>query len=88
METPLWRRLVPNFERNALYLLDLGFFERQVFIDAKEAGAHVLMRLKSSANVRIVGHMKADGTLEKRNERSLRYHLKNLLRRRGTRVKF
>ena len=25
-ETPLWRRLVPSFERNVLYLLDLGFF--------------------------------------------------------------
>lgn len=28
---------------------DLGFFERQLFIDAMSAGAHVLTRLKSSA---------------------------------------
>jgi hypothetical protein len=83
-ETPLWRKLVPSFARNALYLVDLGFFERRVFIDATAAGAHVLMRLKSSAKVRIVGHMNADGTIETCNERSIAYHVKYLNRRKGT----
>lgn len=83
-ETPLWRRLVAKFEPKVLYLLDLGFFERQLFIDAKSAGAHVLMRLKGSAKVRVVGHMNDDGTIEQLNERSLAYHIKYLNRRKGT----
>jgi hypothetical protein len=83
-ETPLWRKLVPNIERNVLYLLDLGFFERQLFIDAVSAGAHVLMRLKSNAKVRVVGHTNSDGTVEQLNESSLAYHIKYLNRRKGT----
>ena len=87
-ETPLWRKLVPNIERNVLYLLDLGFFERQLFVDALSAGAHVLMRLKSNAKVRVVGHMNDDGTIEQLNERSLAYHIKYLNRRKGTTFDF
>lgn len=83
-ESPLWRKLVPKLERNVLYLLDLGFFERQLFIDAAAAGAHVLMRLKRSAKVRVVGHMDTNGTIAACNERSLDYHVKALSRRKGT----
>jgi len=83
-EAPLWRKLVPRFERNVLYLLDLGFFERQLFIDALEAGAHVLMRLKSSAKVRVIGHMNPDATVDTFKERSIAYHTKYLNRRKGS----
>lgn len=83
-ETPMWRKLVPNFEPGVLHLFDLGFFERQLFADAIAAGAHVLMRLKSSAKVRVVGHMNADGTVEQLSERALSYHIKYLNRRKGT----
>ncbi|HEX7668666.1 MAG TPA: transposase [Polyangiaceae bacterium] len=55
-EIPLWRQLVPSFTRNVLYLLDLGFFERALFASAEAAGAHVLMRLKSTAKVRVSAH--------------------------------
>src|SRR5690606_22819460 len=48
------------------------------------AGAHVLMRLKSSAKVRVVGHMNPDGTVEAVNECSLDYHIKYQSRRQGT----
>ena len=56
-ETPLWRKLVPSFTRGALYLFDLGFFERNLFAAAQDAGAHVLMRLKKTAKVRVIGHV-------------------------------
>jgi hypothetical protein len=82
-ETPLWKKLVPSFNRGVLYLLDLGFFERRVFVDAKAAGAHVLMRLKSSAKVRVVGHALDDGSA-KTPGWSLKYYLQFAPRRRGT----
>lgn len=56
-ETPLCKDLLPRFARGVLYLFDLGFFERRVFAEAKNAGAHVLMRLKKSAQVRVIGHL-------------------------------
>jgi len=85
-ETPLWRSLVPQLAAGALYLLDLGFFERQLFEDAQIAGAHVLMRLKSNAKVRVVGQFS-----DKRHEAipnwSPSYFLTALpSRRRGTLV--
>lgn len=82
-ETPLWRKLVPTFTRGVLYLLDLGFFERQLFADAQAAGAHVLMRLKSNAKVRVVGHALDDGS-QKTPGWSLRYYLQCVSRRSGT----
>lgn len=83
-ETPLWRELVPRLAHGALYLLDLGFFERQLFADARNAGAHVLMRLKSNAKVRIVGHFTGDG-IEAIPKWSLSYFLTSVpSRRRGT----
>jgi hypothetical protein len=82
-ETPLWRMLVPKFTRGVLYLLDLGFFERQLFADAQAAGAHVLMRLKSNAKVRVVGHV-LDAGAQKMPGWSLKYYLQSVSRRRGT----
>lgn len=82
-ETPLWRLLVPKFTRGVLYLFDLGFFERQLFADAQAAGAHVLMRLKSNAKVRVVGHALDDGS-QKTPGWSLAYYLQCVSRRRGT----
>lgn len=39
-----------HWEKGALYLWDLGFENKERFIDAGQAGAHVLQRLKSSSN--------------------------------------
>ena len=83
-ETPLWHSLVPQLAAGALYLLDLGFFERQLFEDAQRAGAHVLMRLKSNAKVRVVGQF-AGKQHEAIPNWSLSYFLSSVpSRRRGT----
>jgi hypothetical protein len=73
-ETPLWRKLVPSFIRGALYVFDLGFFERRLFAEAREQGAHVLMRLKSTAKVRIIGQLR-DGAVHPIDRWSLGYYL-------------
>lgn len=39
-----------RWEKGALYLWDLGFENKERFIDARRAEAHVLQRLKSSSN--------------------------------------
>ena len=39
-----------RWEKGALYLWDLGFENKERFIDAAQAGAHVLQRLKSTSN--------------------------------------
>lgn len=39
-----------QWEKGALYLWDLGFENKERFIDAKQAQAHVLQRLKSNSN--------------------------------------
>ena len=82
-ETPLWRKLVPSFTRDVLYLFDLGFFERKLFADAQTAGAHVLMRLKKSAKVRVTGHF-SDGSFGPIPRWSLPYYLTAVSRRKGT----
>jgi len=82
-ETPLWRKLVPQFSQGVLYLFDLGFFERQMFVDARAGGAHVLMRLKSNAKVRVVGHALDHGSQQLPGW-SLKYYLQFTSRRRGT----
>jgi hypothetical protein len=82
-EIPLWRRLVPNFTRGVLYLFDLGFFERALFVQARAAGAHVLMRLKTTAKVKVMGHICANG-LAPLPGWSLGYYLQVVSRRRGT----
>ncbi len=82
-ETPLWHRLVPSFTRGVLYLFDLGFFERNLFAAAQDAGAHVLMRLKKNAKVRVIAHItnRSLGTIP---NWSLSYYLTSVSRRRGT----
>jgi hypothetical protein len=82
-ETPLWKKLVPSFTRGVLYLFDLGFFERAMFIAAKTAGAHVLMRLKSSAKVRVTAHIGENGRAPFPGW-SLGYYLQFMSRKRGT----
>lgn len=82
-ETPLWRKLVPTFTRGVLYLFDLGFFERALFASAKAAGAHVLMRLKSTAKVRVMAHVSQNGFAPLPGW-SLCYYLTAVSRRRGT----
>ena len=83
-ELPLWRKLVPSFTRRALYVFDLGFFERRLFAEAQDQGAHVLMRLKKTAKVRIVGQLR-DGVVLPVDGWSLGYFLNiTRTRRRGT----
>jgi hypothetical protein len=83
-ETPLWRKLVPSFTRRVLYVFDLGFFERRLFAEAHEQGAHVLMRLKKTAKVRIVGQVR-DGAVLPVDRWSLGYFLScTRTRRTGT----
>lgn len=82
-ETPLWHQLVPTFTSGVLYLFDLGFFERALFVQAKAAGAHVLMRLKSTAKVRVTGNVSENG-FAPLPQWSLSYYLKAASRRRGT----
>ena len=60
-ELPLWRKLVPTLERNVLYLLDLAYFDREIFEHAQSAGAHVLLRLKSKSKLWVVGHQTRQG---------------------------
>jgi hypothetical protein len=82
-EIPLWRQLVPSFTAGALYLFDLGFFERALFASAREAGAHVLMRLKSTAKVQVLGHVSANGFAPLPGW-SLGYYLGSTSKKRGT----
>lgn len=82
-ETPLWHKLVPSFSRGVLYLFDLGFFERNLFAAAQDAGAHVLMRLKKTAKVRVIGHI-IDRSLGVIPGWSLSYYLTSVPRRSGT----
>lgn len=82
-ETPLWKKLLPTFTRGVLYLVDLGFFERAAFASARTAGAHLLMRLKSNAKVRVTGHICENGRVEF-PEWSLDYYLRGASRKRGT----
>ena len=62
----------------------LGFFERRLFAEAQDQGAHVLMRLKKSAKVRVVGQFR-DGNLLPVDGWSLAYFLScTRTRRKGT----
>ncbi len=51
-----------SWQRHALYLWDLGFNSRKRFIDAAQAGAHVLQRLKTSDNPRVVASYSPSST--------------------------
>ena len=82
-ESPLWRKLVPSFTPGVLYLFDLGFFERKLFAAAQDAGAHVLMRLKKTAKVRVIGSL-VDRSMGEIPNWSLSYFLSAVPRARGT----
>ena len=82
-EMPLWRRLVPTFTPGVLYLFDLAFFERAMFASARAAGAHVLMRLKSTAKVRVLSHASERGRAPLPGW-SLGYFLTVVSKKRGT----
>jgi hypothetical protein len=82
-ELPLWRKLVPSFTAGVLYLFDLGFFERNLFDQAQDAGAHVLMRLKKTARVRVIGSL-VDRSMGAIPYWSLSYFLSAVPRARGT----
>ncbi len=81
-ETPLWRQLVPRFAAGVLYVFDLGFFERALFDAAQEAGAHVLMRLKSTAKVRVQSAAGPNGRVSLPGW-SLGYYLQDTRKPRG-----
>lgn len=81
-ETPLWRQLVPRFTAGVLYVFDLGFFERALFDAAQEAGAHVLMRLKSTAKVRVQSAAGPNGRVSLPGW-SLGYYLQDTRKPRG-----
>ena len=52
----------PEWERDALYIWDLGYNDMTRFIDAMDAGAQVLQRLKSTGNPKVLARYDADGT--------------------------
>lgn len=54
-ELPMWKQLVGDLRVRTLYLLDLAFFERDLFRTARLAGAHLLLRAKASAKLTVVG---------------------------------
>lgn len=72
-ELPMWRKLVGDLQPQVLYLLDLAFFERALFARAQQAGAHLLLRLKSGTKLKVVGL-----------DWSLSYWMQTQSRRRGT----
>lgn len=82
-EMPLWRTMVKRLERGVLYLLDLAFFERALFAQAQEVGAHLVMRLKSGTKVKVLGHMHGRSFVELPSW-SLSYYLGSAITRRGT----
>jgi hypothetical protein len=82
-ETPLWHKLVPSLTPDVLYLFDLGFFERALFEAAQQARAHVLMRLKTNAKVRVLSHQTPNGPVTLPGW-SLGYYLQSHTKKRGT----
>jgi hypothetical protein len=81
-ELKLWRKLVPTMLPNVLYLLDQGFFCKELFLEAFREGAHLLMRLKSNAKVRVRSHL-YEGRMLSLPDWSLSYYLTCKPRRRG-----
>lgn len=56
-DLPMWRRMCAELRPRVLYLMDLAFFERDLFARAKAAGAHLVMRLKSGTKLKVLGHV-------------------------------
>ena len=82
-ELKLWRRLVGQMQSGVLYLLDLGYFCKALFREAKRVNAHLLMRLKSKTKIRIRAGL-INGKLETLPDWSLGYYLGTVPTRRGT----
>jgi putative transposase len=51
-----------RWEKDALYLWDLGYENKERFVDASVAGAHVLQRLKSNSNPIVLASYGEGGT--------------------------
>lgn len=51
-----------SWEKNALYLWDLGFVSNERFIDAVQSGAHVVQRLKEGMNPVVLASYGPEGT--------------------------
>jgi putative transposase len=51
-----------RWEKDALYLWDLGFVSHERFIDAAQAGAHVVQRLKAGMNPVVLASYGPEGT--------------------------
>ena len=60
-ELPMWRALVGHLRKNVLYLMDLAYFDGDLFREAQRAGAHLLLRLKSNASVWVVAELTPSG---------------------------
>jgi hypothetical protein len=82
-EIKLFRQLVGTMKRGVLYLLDLGYYSKEMFREARKEGAHVLMRLKSRAKIRVLGNL-YDGRMVYFQEKALSTYLSNHSRRKGT----
>lgn len=82
-ELKLWRRLVGQMQSGVLYLLDLGYFCKELFREAQRVNAHLLMRLKSKSKIRVRADF-IDGQLGTLPDWSLSYYLSAVPSRRGT----
>ena len=52
----LWRRMGGQLRTGVLYLFDLAYFEKAMFLEALARGAHVLMRFKTNTKLNVVAH--------------------------------
>jgi putative transposase len=51
-----------RWEKDALYLWDLGFVNQERFVEAVQSGAHVVQRLKSGMNPVVIASYSPEGT--------------------------
>lgn len=82
-ELPMWRHLRTQLRPRTLYLMDLAFFERALFAQAKAEGAHLLMRLKSGTKLSLLGHVRGRRLVPLPGW-SLGKYVRDASRRRGT----
>lgn len=79
-EIGAWRQLVGSIRPGALYLLDLGFFCRELYERMLESQAHLLMRLKACNHLRdklrVVGGLEKDQPWKPRKEYSVATYLR------------
>lgn len=79
-----WRQLVGSIRPGALYLLDLGYFCRELYERMLEANAHLLMRLKACPGLRdklrVIGGFEGSRRWEPRGEYSVQDYLRRARR--------